>query len=287
MKRMTKIWFAACAALLLNGCGISQDDTEGVLDKAVSLSEVAAAAEQSYPTDAANPIEIAEDQVDTPGKKIIRDGQMRIRVDDLAATKRLVDSLVRNMNGYFASESFKEYSYTKSYQLQIRIPAANFDRFIAALESGGGKVLSKDLEARDVTEKFTDIELRLANKRNSLKRYQALVAQANTVSYILEVEEKIRRLEEEIESAEGRLRLMGNQIAYSTLDLNISMETEYKFTPDPQTKFSERIKKALSEGWDGVVGFIVVIFYLWPLVIVGGTVLFLVLRARKKKKTII
>lgn len=288
MKKTIGVWLALFAALSLAACGHHGDGTLGLVDRhydavdrLVEISEDAA-----YNAEEQQPIEIAEDRIDVPDKKIIRDGYMTIRVDDLGATKRHVDSLVRHMDAYYATESFYEQSYSNSYSLVIRIPSANFDRFIAELESGGGKVLSKNLDARDVTDQFTDIELRLANKRNYLKRYQELVRQAKDVKEILEIEEIIRKLEEEIESAEGRLRLLKSQVAYSTLTLTITAPTDYKYTPEPQKNFLERIKEALSGGWHAIVSVVVVLFYLWPFAVVAIVVLIVLLRVKKKKNRI-
>ncbi|NJK85980.1 MAG: DUF4349 domain-containing protein [Bacteroidales bacterium] len=43
-----------------------------------------------------------------------------------------------------------------------------------------------------------------------------------SISEILEIEEKIRGIEEEIESSQGRLNYLNSQVDFSTLDLNIS-----------------------------------------------------------------
>lgn len=288
MKNTIGIWLTGCATLLFAACG-GGSHSLGLMDRdeevAMEVMTNSAPEAQSYVAGKAQSIEeVTEDQTHLSGKRIIRDGHIDIRVDELAAAKRQVDSLVWSMNAYYASESFYEHSREESYQLRIRIPSSNFDRFITELESGGGKVFNKNLYTRDVTEEFMDIELRLANKRNYLNRYRELVAQAKSMKDMLEIEEEIRGLEEEIESAEGRLRLLSDQIAYSTLNLSLTMHTDYKFTPSPQKKFFERVKKAVNGGWRGIVSFVVVLFYLWPLIIVAGVVLFVLFRAKKKNR---
>lgn len=70
-----------------------------------------------------------------------------------------------------------------------------------------------------MTDQFIDLETRLANKREYLERYRELVKKAVSVKEILEIEEKIRLLEEEIESVTGRLKYLGDQVDFSTLNL--------------------------------------------------------------------
>lgn len=52
----------------------------------------------------------------------------------------------------------------------------------------------------------------------SILRSHTLV-KANSIKEILEIEEKICALEEDIESATGRLKYLSDQVDYSTLDL--------------------------------------------------------------------
>ena len=115
-----------------------------------------------------------------------------------------------------------------------------------------------------MTDQFVDLETRLANKRSYLKRYNDLLKQAKTIKEILEIEEKIRGIEEEIESATGRLNYLSDQVDYSTLDLLISKSKEYKFHPDNRDRFSEQLKQSLSKGWFVFVDFVLLLLKIWP-----------------------
>lgn len=216
-------------------------------------------------------------------KKIIKDGRMGIQVTDLEKTKQNVDTALALYNGYYANESFQDSHYQNTFLLRIRIPSANYEKFIAEIEKGNGKVLYKEISARDVTDQFIDLETRLANKRSYLNRYRELVKQAKTIKGVLEVEEHIRVLEEEIESAEGRLRLMSDQVNYSALELTLNKEKEYTYTPDKRDRFLERVKEALFSGWQILVDIILFVFTIWPLWIILGAIIFLIRRKRNKR----
>lgn len=217
-------------------------------------------------------------------KKIIKDGRMGIRVDELEAAKQRIDSLLIKYRGYYAKETLQNATYESTFYLKIRVPNGNYETLIAAIESGKGKILYKEIDARDVTEQFVDIETRLNNKRGYLLRYQEILKQAKTIKEILEIEEHIRVLEEEIESAEGRLRYLNNQVAYSTLELTISKENDYKFTPDRRNKFLERLKEALTTGWDGFIDFIIFILSIWPFWLIITAIIYLFMRWKKKRQ---
>ncbi len=225
------------------------------------------------------PIDKIENQ-EVIKKKIIKDGRLGLRVSDLEDSKLRIDSLIKYYDGYYANESFNNSDRESSYYLKIRIPGVNFGKFISDIESGDGEILYKEIDARDVTDQFIDLETRLENKRNYLIRYNDLLKKANSVKEILEIEEKIRGLEEEIESTTGRLRYLSDLVDYSTLDLTISKQTDFKYNPAKRDKFSERLKQSLSKGWFGMTDFLLFIVKIWPFWII----VILVLYFRKKYK---
>jgi len=217
-------------------------------------------------------------------KKIIKDGRIGIEVLELEKTKSNIDSLVSKYSGYYANEKLNNTNWETSYNLKIRIPSIYFERIIADIEIGSGEIKYKEIDARDVTDQFIDLETRLTNKRHYLKKYKDLLIKAKTVKDILEIEENIRGIEEEIESTTGRLKYLSDLVSYSTLDLNISKLKEYKYQPQKQDDFFKRLKYALSKGWFGFVDFIVFMVKIWPFWIIVTLIIYGWKKYRKRKR---
>ena len=144
------------------------------------------------------------------------------------------------------------------------------------VENGTDELQSKDVQSRDVTADFMDIETRLSNKRQYLKRYQELLSKAYTVKDIIEIEENIRNLQEEIESSVGRLAYLADQVSYSTLNVKLYIENDYVFKPEEQDNFLERFKSSLSDGWNSIVNFLLWTIAIWPFIILGVVLLYVV-----------
>ena len=217
-------------------------------------------------------------------KKIIKDGRLGLQVDNLQAAKLKIDSMVKQAGGYYANENLRNSDNQSGYELVIRIPVVNFERFVGSAETANAKVLYKEIQARDVTEEFVDLSIRLNSKRNSLARYNEIMKRANTVKDIIEIEESIRVLQEEIESTEGRLRYLNDCVNYSTLNMTISTEKDFTFKPARRDSFWEKLKESVADGWYGLVDFILEFFGMWPymiLILPGG---FLVWRWIKKRR---
>ncbi|PXX97073.1 hypothetical protein DF185_18805 [Marinifilum breve] len=217
-------------------------------------------------------------------KKIIKDGRIGLKVTNVDAAKARVDSVVKLYGAYYSNENLNNTDWETIYNLTVRIPSVHFESFISAIEQGKGEVLYKEIDARDVTEQFIDLETRLQNKRAYAKKYKDLLKRAKTVKEILEIEEKIRYIEEEIESTSGRLKYLGDLVDYSTLKLNIHKKKDFKYNPDKRDKFSERIKQSLSKGWYGFVDFLLDLVMIWPFWIIIVLIIYLLKRIRRKRK---
>ena len=218
-------------------------------------------------------------------KKIIKDGRLGMDVKDLSASKTNIDTIVRNLGGYYDNESLINNDYATAYDLKVRIPSDKFEILIAKIESGEGEVSYKEIDARDVTEEFIDLETRLGNKQKYLTRYQELLRNAKSIKEILDIEEKIRVLEEEIESTTGRLKYLNDQVNYSTLELNISQKKAFKYTPPFRQNFFEKLKQSLSRGWYGFVDLFFFLLSNWAVLILLAVLIWLWIKYRKRRKS--
>jgi len=218
-------------------------------------------------------------------KKIIKDGRLGMDVKNLSVSKKNIDTIVRNLGGYYDNESLSNNDYATAYDLKIRIPSDKFEILIAKIESGEGEVSYKEIDTRDVTEEFIDLETRLGNKQKYLTRYQELLRNAKNIKEILDIEEKIRVLEEEIESTTGRLKYLNDQVNYSTLELNISQKKAFKYTPPFRQNFFEKLKQSLSRGWYGFVDLFFFLLSNWAVLILLAVLIWLWIKYRKRRKS--
>jgi hypothetical protein len=191
---------------------------------------------------------------------------------------------VKSLNAYYQRDDLTNGYNRITYDLVIRVPAGNFDRLVSAVEQGKDVIKSKNIRARDVTEEYVDLTIRLASKRDYLKQYTVLLSKATTIKDILAVKEIIRNLHEEIERAEGRLRFLNDQVAFSTLNINLYKEIEYTYQPPKKDSFIERVKSGLGAGWNFVVSFSVFLAYIWPVLLILIPTFFLVRKQIKKQK---
>lgn len=268
MKNMNKILVLLCF-LALTGC-----DNNNSVSERVNVGELRLAdEEQAMNLNSAKPVPQQADQID---RKFIKNGQIDFETENLNKTREDIFRAIKKLGGYISSENEFKNSYEISSNIAIRIPADNFDKLIEEITVGVERFDRKEINVQDVTAEFVDIEARLKTKKELENRYLEILKRANSVTEILEVEKQIGELRAEIESFEGRLKYLNNQVSYSTLNVRI-----YE-TISEHIEFSKKFKEGFKNGWDNLILFFVLLVNIWPFIIIIIAVLaFFIFRRRK------
>ena len=135
-----------------------------------------------------------------------------------------VEKIARDNGGFLALK--------KDREITVRIPRHRFDITLAAIDKIGD-VLHRDIQAQDVTDEFVDTEIRIKNARAMQARLKILLDKAN-VKEALEIEKEMRRVTEELELLEGKLKLLKDKIAYSTI--TVSFEARGSTIPSTRVR---------------------------------------------------
>ncbi|MCP2042140.1 DUF4349 domain-containing protein [Pontibacter sp. HSC-36F09] len=211
-------------------------------------------------------------------RKLIKEGQVEYETDQIEQTRQQVFAVVEKHKGYIASDNeFKSPGRT-SNTLVIRVPADNFDNLLREATAGVKKFDAREVNVKDVTEEFLDIQARLKTKKELEARFLELLKKANTVTEVLEIEKQIAALRSDIESIEGRLKYLENQVFLSTLTM-----TFYESAP-VYTEFSKEFKAGFRNGWDHLIWFFVFLTNIWPFLLLGLLLLFGLNVYRKRYK---
>ncbi|MEO0470579.1 MAG: DUF4349 domain-containing protein [Bacteroidota bacterium] len=197
------------------------------------------------------------------GRKLIKEGNLRFRTDDLEKSRQTIFAAIQIHGGYVASDQSHKSGSEISNTIVIRVPAARFDSLLADATQGVSSFDSKNLNVRDVTEEFLDISARLTTKKELESRYRVLLQRSNSVSEILEVEKQIGELRAEIESIEGRLNYLQNRISFSTLTINVYEKSA------TETSFGHEFVEGFGNGWDNLIWFLVGLVNVWPFMLLA------------------
>lgn len=251
------------------------------LMEVISEDKVSAKTEMNIPQQI-TPHLNAETEKDNIIKKVIKNGDMTIDVSDIKTAQEKVQNSIKSNKAYIQNERYFNTETQTSVSMEIRIPNQNFDQLINSFSDGIGSIAEKRIRVQDVTEEYTDVSIRLKNKLAYLEKYRDLLKRSASTKDLLEIQEKIRGLEEEIESSEGRLRYIDDQVNYSTLNLTLNKEKP-RNTATSKIDFGSRFIDSLANGWNIFISFFLGIISLWPFLLIIPALIYLIIKLRKRK----
>ena len=204
---------------------------------------------------------------------------MNAETEDLDTLLAGLEETISKMNGYVEDQNIYNGSTHATYRrrsanLTVRIPAADVDAFAAEV-SGIANVVSKNVRREDITLKYVATESKVTALKTEETRLLELLAQAETMSDLLEIEARLSDVRYELESHASQLRLYDNQVDYATIYLYIDEVKEY--TPVAEKTVWERIRDGFKDSLEGVgdgfVDFTVWVLANSPYLVVWGVLL--------------
>lgn len=156
-------------------------------------------------------------------RKVIKSASITIESREPETTFNNVQSIVEKMNGVLlSSDSYIE----DSINVSVKVPQKDLGIFVSKI-SELGKVRSKSLTSKDVTNEMIDISARLKNLYKLRERFRGLLAKAISVGEVLEVEKELNRIQTDIDSLEGQINTLKDQVSYSKVSIHLRKSTVY------------------------------------------------------------
>jgi len=179
---------------------------------------------------------------------IVRNAQLRLTVPNLVSARSSLDQILSRFQGHIAQLDLITPTGAPHFlNATLRLPAAQLDAALAALRRLG-HVDDESQRGEEVTQRHVDIEARLANARNTEQRLtEILRTRTGKLSDVLEVEEQLDKVRAQIETGEAEQKVLANQLALATVQLNIGEEHRQSLAAERSSLFT-RIRNAGVDG---------------------------------------
>lgn len=291
-KKFLSLLFTLALVLgLFTGCGASSKSEAAAMDYAVMEEAAAEAPAEMNAAGSLTSVEAGGSTALPEGRKWVITVNMSAETDDLDAMTDALDEKITALNGYvedqrvYNGSTYSNRRYRNAY-LTIRIPATDVDKFTEEV-SGIANVVSKETNREDITLTYVATESRLTALQTEETRLLELLAKAETMSDLLEIEARLTDVRYELERAASQMRLYDNQIDYATIHLDIEEVQEY--TPVEEPTLWERIRDGFKDSMKGLgeslQNLLVFLIAASPfLVVYGGVALAIVLLVKKVRK---
>ena len=291
MKKILSLLLCAALLLTLSACGGSSK-SEAMYNAAGAVREEAAAEAPAMMAD--NTASLKGTGNSTPslpeGRKWIITIDMNVETDDLDTLMADLDQKINALDGYVEDQNIHNGSNYASHRyrsanLTVRIPDEKVDQFTDDV-SGMANVVSQNLRREDITLQYVATSSRVTALETEEARLLELLAKAETMEDLLEIEARLTDVRYELENYASQLRLYDNQVDYATIYLYIEEVQEY--TPVEEPTFFERIQTTFSDALeglgDGIVNITVFLVGNSPYLLTFGILAFVIIKLRGKWK---
>ncbi|MDY6897523.1 MAG: DUF4349 domain-containing protein [Cyanobacteriota bacterium] len=162
---------------------------------------------------------------EVPQKKpqLIKKARMTVLVKSLDKSVDAVEKIINQQKGYLLSleeTQIDNSDYRPSANVQMRVPQNALENTLNQLAELG-TVQSRNITAEDVGEQIVDFQARLSNLRRTESNLQKIMDKSGSMKDILSVSQELSKVREQIERITAQLKSLQNQVAYSTITLDL------------------------------------------------------------------
>jgi hypothetical protein len=211
MKRIPLVAIASVATiLLLAGCssssGSSTPSSPQQEESAPGTSQDGATRDGAVAADA----------------QVVTTGWVSISVGDPVKAGAEAIEIVESHGGHIdnRSEQAGTGPESASAQLTIRVPEDDVTETLDELKKLG-TAESVSISSTDVTAQTTDLDARITAMQGSVDRLLDLMAAATDIDDLIALESAISTRQADLDSLKSQRDLLGDQVAYSTIDLQL------------------------------------------------------------------
>jgi len=214
-------------------------------------------------------------------RKLIRNVNLEVETETFDDLLGAVRQRTKLLGGYIEeSYTYNGSSYSgnsmRNANLTIRVPAEHLDEFLENVAEVSN-VISRNESVSDVTLQYVDMESHKKVLLAEQERLLDLLTKAESIEDIITLEERLSEVRYQLESMESQLRVMDNQVSYSTVYLYINEVV--KLTPVKEQTVWEKIStgftNSLYDVGNGLADFGIGILIDLPYIVVWAVVIVL------------
>ena len=239
--------------------------------------------------------EAASDELSGEGttqQKLVYTSRLTVDTTEFDAYADAVRQKVSELGGYIEQSEVSGDAENggRSLYMTIRVPAEKRNELTDTAKSNA-KVRSQSESVEDVTLEYVDVQSHIEALQTEQQTLLGLLEKADSIDTTLAIQNQLTEVRYQLESYSSRLKVMQNQVDYSTLELSAYEVT--RVTATEKDTFLTRLKDrfvgsltALGNGCENVVLFILgelPILAVLGVLLVG--IVLLVRRVRKNRKT--
>ena len=259
MKRIFALIVAlAMAFCLFAACG-KKAESYGTYDMQ-AVTEEAEPSEENGSNASGQGNRILVSGVDTD-RKLIYQVSLGIRTEQYNEDYAWISQKLTEYGGYI----YSEYTYGtqpetskdsgRSTSMTIKIPIEKLEQFLNNVEEKSN-VVSKQMDVEDTTDYYYDTEARIELLETRYAKLEEYLRSAGSMEDIIALESEMSDILYQLDELKGTKRGLDNQIAYSTVTIDLEEIVKPTSVSYESDSLGERMKNGIVTTFRGVVSFL-------------------------------
>lgn len=199
-------------------------------------------------------------------RKVITRYSIDLEVPDVEDAMEQTEDVTRSYAGFVDSSSFDRETGVRG-TLTVRVPENNVTEFLDDLNDKW-KVESSRKSSQDVTDRYTELQLELKNRRQELQQLERLMNQTNRTEDLIKIQERMSELRSRIQYLENQLTDLDRRVEYT--EVTISYEEPQPFSTEFEIR--ESFREAYRGLFNSINLMIVGLGYLLPFLAIGAII---------------
>ena len=219
--------------------------------------------------------------VNQTSKQVIRTGSVSLISNNASDLVQQITEIVETYGGSVTSQDLRSIDNQQYANLTVTVPDSDLEKFVAEIQSLG-ETRGVSISAVDITLTVTDLDARISALNSTIDKLNQLRDQATNVTDLVAVESELAARTAERDSLLAQRDLLQNQVAESTVYIDISPDLETSTT-------SPDFIDGINSGWFALInllaGAITFIGFLVPFVLALLVLIGIVILIRRMLRT--
>jgi hypothetical protein len=155
-------------------------------------------------------------------RQVVRNGEVGLRVEDVEKAERQISQMVAKGGGYVEdTESSDLGGANPTVRMTLRVPATGFEDSMATL-AGLGHVLSKSVNAKDVTAEIVDLGARIKTLAAKEETFREMLRSSRNLNDVMALQDRLTEVRTEIERMDAQRKSLSDLAALSTIKVTLT-----------------------------------------------------------------
>lgn len=200
---------------------------------------------KSYPSQDYTPQPQIKDRL------VIQNSNLSLLVKNVVEVRNKIIDFAQNNGGYMVSAEVSNPQDAPTATVVVRIASDRLNQALDYFHSLAIKVVSENLQGTDVTDQFVDIEANIKILETTKARFESILAQAQEVSDIVNLNQQIINIQSQIDSYKGQQDALQKNAQLAKITLYISTdEIALPYAPSetfrPEVIFKQAVRSLVS-----------------------------------------